>query len=54
MTIFKKSLQLRKAVEKLRGAGLDITEEAHPDIELLKDRQIWLEIYNVYIKYSNL
>jgi len=35
-----------KAVEKLRGAGLDINEEAHPDIELLKDRQIWLEIYN--------
>ena len=36
---------LRKAVEKLRDAGLDINE-AHPDIELFEDRQIWLQIYN--------
>jgi amidase len=37
---------LKKTVEKLRGAGLDIDEEARPDIDLWKDRQIWLEIYN--------
>jgi amidase len=37
---------LRKTVEKLRGAGLDIDEKARPDIDLWKDRQIWLEIYN--------
>lgn len=37
---------LRKAVEKLRGAGLAINEEAHPDIALFEDRQIWLQIYN--------
>jgi len=36
---------LQKIVEKLRDAGLDIDEEARPDIDLLKDRQIWLEIY---------
>jgi len=37
---------LKKTVEKLRVAGLDIDEEARPDIDLWKDRQIWLEIYN--------
>jgi len=37
---------LKKTVEKLRGAGLDIDEEARPDIDLWKDRQIWLDIYN--------
>jgi len=37
---------LRKTVEKLRDAGLDIDEKARPDIVLWKDRQIWLEIYN--------
>jgi len=36
---------LKKTVEKLRGAGLDIDEEARPDIDLWKDRQIWSEIY---------
>jgi amidase len=36
---------LRKAAEKLRDAGLDINE-AHPDIELFEDRQIWIQIYN--------
>jgi amidase len=37
---------LKKTVKKLRGAGLDIDEEARPDIDLWKDGQIWLEIYN--------
>ncbi len=37
---------LKNTVEKLRGAGLDIDEEARPGIDLSKDRQIWLEIYN--------
>ena len=37
---------LEKTVEKLRGAGLDIDEEARPNIDLREDRQIWLEIYN--------
>ncbi len=36
---------LKMTVEKLRDAGLDIDEEARPDIDLLKDRQIWLDIY---------
>jgi amidase len=37
---------LQKTVEKLRSAGLDIDEQARPDIDLWEDRQIWLEIYN--------
>ena len=37
---------LEKTVEKLRSAGLDISEEARPDIDLWKDRLIWLDIYN--------
>jgi amidase len=37
---------LKKTVEKLRGAGLEIDEDARPGIDLWKDRQIWLEIYN--------
>jgi amidase len=37
---------LKKTVEKLRAAGLDIDEEARPDIGLLEDRLLWLEIYN--------
>ncbi len=36
---------LKKTVGKLRGAGLDINEEARPAIDLRKDRQIWFEIY---------
>jgi amidase len=36
---------LQKTVEKLRDAGLDIDEEARPDIDLLKDRQLWLDIF---------
>jgi amidase len=37
---------LEKTVEQLRAAGLDIDEEARPDINLWEDRRIWLEIYN--------
>jgi amidase len=37
---------LEKTAEKLRAAGLDIVEEAHPNIDLLEDRLIWLDIYN--------
>ncbi len=36
--------RLEKTVEKLRGAGLDIDEEARPDIDLNEDRKIWLDI----------
>jgi amidase len=38
--------RLKKTVETLRGAGLAIDEEAHPDIDLWKDNQIWLEIFD--------
>ncbi|MBW2410001.1 MAG: amidase [Deltaproteobacteria bacterium] len=37
---------LKKTVEKLRGAGLDIDEQAPPDIDLWEDIQLWHKIYN--------
>jgi len=37
---------LKKTVEKLRGAGLDIDDEARPDINLREDSRIWFQIYN--------
>ena len=37
---------LKKTVEKLRADGLDIDEEARPDIDLWEDIQIWYKIYN--------
>ena len=36
---------LQRVVEKLRDAGLEIDEQARPGIDLLKDRQLWLDIY---------
>ena len=36
---------LKKAVEKLRSAGLYIDEEARPDIPLWESAQTWTEIY---------
>ncbi len=37
---------LKMTVEKLRGAGLDIDEEARPNIDLLIDGSLWYEIYS--------
>jgi amidase len=37
---------LKMTVEKLRSAGLDIDEEARPDIDLLIDGSLWYEIYS--------
>lgn len=35
---------LHKTIEKLRGAGLEIDEEVHPDIHLWETMQLWGEI----------
>ena len=37
---------LKKTVEKIRFAGLDIDEEARPNIDLRENNQIWVEINN--------
>ena len=37
---------LKMTVKKLRGAGLDIVEEAHPNIGLMESGQLWYEIYS--------
>jgi amidase len=37
---------LQKTVEKLRSAGLDVDEEARPDISLFVSFAIWMEIFN--------
>lgn len=37
---------LRMAVEKLRGAGLDIDEIARPNVGLMESGQLWYEIYS--------
>jgi amidase len=37
---------LKKTVDKLRGAGLDIDEEARPGFDLWEAGQIWFEIYD--------
>ena len=37
---------LKMAVKKLRGAGLDIDEEARPNIDLMESGQLWYEIYS--------
>lgn len=38
--------RLEKTVDKLRGAGLEIDEQARPGFDLWEAGQIWSEIYN--------